>query len=248
MGSWSSRSAACAARRSRSPGAAQACRTGWARRENQTSSAKPKAQPGRPRARAISRSRRRFLRVGRIGAGQPALGSLPAHPQPEQRPPDGLERQHGLAQPFRVRHLRQQRECPGAPGVAEGARRPVQDRPQPLKLGLAQHRRGARRPRRAGRQGAEAGGVEGANAVADRLRRATQAARDLLRPASLRAQEHDLRAPDGEGGRGTQVRFEPSALPDARLADEDRRMHPGQVQPGPRSHKGSAEVALGPPG
>jgi hypothetical protein len=33
-----------------------------------------------------------------------------------------------------VRHLRQQRECPGAPGVAEGARRPVQDRPQPLKL------------------------------------------------------------------------------------------------------------------
>src|SRR4051812_37350213 len=39
----------------------QACRGGCARRENQTSSWKPKAHPGRPRAKPISRSRRRFF-------------------------------------------------------------------------------------------------------------------------------------------------------------------------------------------
>src|SRR5215207_2340881 len=49
------------ARRRRSPGAAQACRAGWAKRENQTSSSKPSAQSGRPWARLISRSRRRFF-------------------------------------------------------------------------------------------------------------------------------------------------------------------------------------------
>ena len=49
------------ARRRRSPGAAQACRAGWAKRENQTSSSKPSAQSGRPWAKLISRSRRRFF-------------------------------------------------------------------------------------------------------------------------------------------------------------------------------------------
>src|SRR3954451_13937939 len=46
-------------RRGRAGG--QACRAGRAKRENQTASANPKVQPGRPRARRISRSRRRFF-------------------------------------------------------------------------------------------------------------------------------------------------------------------------------------------
>src|SRR3954453_7519984 len=49
------------AKRNLWPGAAQVCRAGCASRENQTSSWKPKAQPGRPRARRISRSPRRFF-------------------------------------------------------------------------------------------------------------------------------------------------------------------------------------------
>jgi hypothetical protein len=222
------------------------CRAGWARRENQTSSAKPKAQPGRSRARAISRSRRRFLRVGGVGAGQPALGPLPAHAEPQQRLPDRLDRQHGLAQPLRVRHSRQEAEGPRAAGVAERARRLVQDRAQPPQLRLAQDRRGAPRPRRAGLQRRYTAGVEGADAVAHRLHGAAQTLGDLPRAAPVGAQEHDLRAPDGEGVGGAQGRFEPGAFLSARLADEDGRVHPGQVRPAPRSHKTSPEAALGP--
>src|SRR5688572_25130375 len=75
---------------------------------------------------------------------------------------------------------------------------------------------------------------------------ATQAPGNLPRPASLSAQEHDLRAPYGERVRGTQARLKPGALLSTRLADEDGWMHAQQMRSSIRSHKRSDEDALGP--
>src|SRR3954452_8639415 len=72
----------------------QACRGGCARRENQTSSWKPKAHPGRPRAKPISRSRRRFFLAAHRRASDPPgmkTGRLP-------RPVFFLGRQSWLAE------------------------------------------------------------------------------------------------------------------------------------------------------
>ena len=63
--------------------AVQACSAGCAKRENQTSSAKPKAQPGRPRARRISRSRRRFF-ARRRGRGWSASAWPASSPTPSR--------------------------------------------------------------------------------------------------------------------------------------------------------------------
>ena len=133
--------------------------------------------------------------------------------------------------PLPVRLPGQEVEGPRAPRVGEGARRPVQDRAQPPRLRRARDRCGALGPRRAGRRSRAADGVEGADAVADRLHRTAQLAANRAGPASLGARQHGLRPAHGERVRRAQDRFEPGALRVARLADG--RMHPGQMRPGP---------------
>ena len=131
--------------------------------------------------------------------------------------------------------------------MAEAAWRLVQDRPQPLQLGSAKDRRCTPRPRGDGHEAGHTLSIEGADAVPHRLDSATQASGDFPRPASLSAQEHDLRAPHGERVRGTQARLEPGPLLSARLADVDRWMHAQQMRSSIRSHKRSGEDALGRP-
>ena len=235
------RSAACRPRRGRSP-AAQACSAGCARRENQTSSAKPSARPGRPRAGRIRRSRRLFSGVGGVGAGGPALGALPAHPRPRQRPPDRLLPQDGRAQPVLVRDPRQEGERPGAPEPAEGARRLVRERAQPPEPGLAQGRGGALGARRAGAQGRQAAGVERAGGVAHGPHRAAQAVRDRPRATPRRARQQDLGTPHRERACRTQGGSKSVALRAVQLTDEDRWTHPDQVRSTPPRTRAPAET------
>jgi hypothetical protein len=129
--------------------------------------------------------------------------------------------------------------------VAEDAWRLVQDRPQPLQLGSTKDGCCTPRARGDGHEARDTFGVEGADAVPHGLDSATQALGNLPRPASLSAQEHDLRAPYGERVRGTQARLKPGALLSTRLADEDGWMHAQQMRSSIRSHKRSDEDPLG---
>src|ERR687890_12738 len=107
LGSGSSLATDCSMRRRGSPSSAQLWRAGLASRLNQVSSKKPTTQSGRPAslARPINRSRRLFSFVLGIWGSDPPLGSLPTHPHPRQRCPDGLSCDALLGQAFLEAHL-----------------------------------------------------------------------------------------------------------------------------------------------
>src|SRR5215207_4045061 len=75
-------------RRSGFPCSLQLLRVGKATLLYQHSSKKPTAHSGRSSARPISRSRRLFSLLQRVGGGDPALGPPPLHSEkvPERRP------------------------------------------------------------------------------------------------------------------------------------------------------------------
>src|SRR5215216_2322034 len=78
-------------RRSGLPSSLQLLRVGKATLLHQHSSKKPTAHSGRDSARPISRSRRLFSLVQRIGGGDPALCPLPLHSEKAQKSsPDRL--------------------------------------------------------------------------------------------------------------------------------------------------------------
>jgi hypothetical protein len=103
--------------------ALQACLWGWASRLHQTSSSKPSAMSGWLTAIGISRSRRFFSLVGRVGTDHPVFGAWPTDPQAN----DGIQHRRacegGVAQallvtdfgqPFERPHTRRLTEVPGA--------------------------------------------------------------------------------------------------------------------------------------
>src|SRR5215212_5025938 len=91
LGSGSSLATECCSRRRGFPFSLKPCKEGKATRLHQTSSSKPNTHSSLSSLRRISRSRRLFSFVVGVRTRDPALGSLPAHPQlPRQSGPDGL--------------------------------------------------------------------------------------------------------------------------------------------------------------
>src|SRR5215203_7084232 len=105
FGSGSSLATDCSTRRRGSPPSLQLPRAGLASLLNQVSSKKPTTHSGRPSARPINRSRRFFSLVLGVGAGYPALSSLPTHPHPLQSGPDGLARDTPFCEPLLETYL-----------------------------------------------------------------------------------------------------------------------------------------------
>src|SRR5215217_1034969 len=92
----------CWMRRSGFPSSLQLLRVGKATLLHQHSSKKPTAHSGRGSARRISRSRRLFSLVQRVGGGDPALRPLPLHSEKaRERRSDRLPGDPPLRYPLR---------------------------------------------------------------------------------------------------------------------------------------------------
>ena len=104
----------------------------------------------------MTRSEVSFSQVGRVGAGDPGLGPLPADAQPHQGLADRLAADRPVGQALGVGHLGGQAERPEAGGLAEVARAAVEQVAEPPPAGVVEGGRGSTwgaRTSRAGRRG-----------------------------------------------------------------------------------------------
>ena len=167
-------------RRSGFPSSLQLLRVGKATLLHQHSSKKPTAHSGRCSARRISRSRRLFSLVQRVGGGDPALRPLPLHSEKaRERRPDGLAGDPPLRYSFLEGNLGGHRERPEARLPAKLSRRTMQQSPQSFGAFLVEGIAGSPGTRRFGRQSIHSPCVEVVDGVAHRLPPTAQALGDL---------------------------------------------------------------------
>src|SRR5215211_7825126 len=180
LGSGSSLGIDCWTRRSGFPSSLQLLRVGKATLLHQHSSKKPTAHSGRGSARRISRSRRLFSLVQRVGGSDPALRPLPLHSEKaRERRPDGLAGDPPLRYSFLEGNLGGYRERPEARLPAKLSRRTMQQSPQSLGAFLVEGIAGSLGTRRFGRQSIHAPCVEVVDGVAHRLPPTAQVLGDL---------------------------------------------------------------------
>src|SRR5579885_1192339 len=183
-----------------------------------------------------------FSLVCRIGAGDPVLGSLPAHAEAHQGGSDGFATDLLARQPFADADLGQQVERPQAGLEVELPGAAMEQRPQ----ALARRRVEGGLPcvRRMG-TGAERGKptlVEGGNSVEDGLVAAAELLRDAGGPLAAGAGEQNLGSAEHKGLRRAQPVQQRLSLLGRQVADKDRRLHASQPTPMPRI---TPEIALG---
>src|SRR5215204_3238590 len=121
----------CSTRRRGSPSSLQLPRAGLASLLNQVSSKKPTTHSGRPINRSLTKLAFFSLVLG-VGAGYPALSSLPAHPHPLQSGPDGLARHPHFCEPLLETHLGSHLKRPQGAFLAELLGVSVKQLPQSL--------------------------------------------------------------------------------------------------------------------
>src|SRR5215211_2539202 len=226
FGSGSSFSTDCSTRRSGSPSSPKLCKFGCLTLLHQHSSSKLATQSTLSSARSISRSRRLFSFVKRIGRGDPMLGPLPANPHTCRGSSDSLPRYPLLGESLRKAHFSGHIHRPQAALLAELPGAPMKYLAQSLSSLLIEgSMHGVRAVGTPSEHLFEALLVEPMDGVACCLRIATQRAGDLVSVLAPIASEQDLAAAQSEGIRRAQASLQGLTLGVAQGTHIDRSFH-----------------------
>jgi len=140
-----------------------------------------------------------FAEIGRIGAGDPVCGPLPADPKRLEGQANRLATDLVWGQPLRDTDLRGHGQCPPTGRVATGARALVQPGAQACPPPRVDDGLRPVGPGGLGLEGTHPPWLEGVHGMADRLVVTAPDARDRGRGLTLGTGQHHLTATDGQG-------------------------------------------------
>ena len=170
-----------------------------------------------------------FSRIGRVGAGDPVFGTLPAHIKLSQCVANGLATDLAWRDPFGIGDFGDQVEGPEAGRLAKGARALVEQGAQLLASGRVED--SVRKPlwgRGAWREDGKTLGIEAMNDVADSLVVAGKALGNQAGMLAAGASEQDLAAAQDKGVRGAQAGINRLLFGSGEGPHKDRSSHAGE--------------------
>src|SRR5829696_7913083 len=197
--------------------------------------------PSSPAGRAAS-----FSFILRVGRGDPALGSLPAHSEPGQGSPDGLPAYPLGGQSFLEAHFSSHLQGPQAAVLAELSGLLVQQLPQglaPLRIECPMN--GMRTLRASLKRLRKAPFVEGVDGVASALGVAPEASGYLVGVLAPGTSQQDLTPTEDESIRGAQPRLQSFLLGVAQRTHKDWSFHNPEDKPSTTVSSGHALGPLG---